>query len=64
MRVDDLVQAFQDDLEPRRELARPGLHAAARDIAQLRSLVLDDAEAGDAQARIDAENLQSSTAVV
>jgi hypothetical protein len=61
---DDLGQALQDRLQARGEVAGAGFHAAARDVAQARAARLDDAESGDLQPGIDAEDDQSITAVV
>jgi hypothetical protein len=63
MRGDDLVEPFEDGLEPRRQVALAGLDAAAGDVAKARAVFFDDAESGDAQPRIDAEDDQSITAV-
>jgi hypothetical protein len=64
VRRDDFLQPFEDALQPLCEFALPGFDAAARDVAELSSGGFDDAEAGDLQSRIDAENSQSITAVV
>jgi hypothetical protein len=61
---DHAVQPFEDHLEALRQLARAGFDAAARDVTQIVAARLDDAESGDAEAWIDAEDFQSSTAVV
>src|SRR5882672_1366412 len=61
---DHAVQPLEDHLQPHRELARAGLDAAAGDVTQVVAARFDHAEARYLQARVDAENLQSSTAVV
>jgi hypothetical protein len=55
---------LQQHLEPRGEIALAGFDATARDVAQAPGIFVDDAEARDLQARIDAQDLQSTTAVV
>jgi hypothetical protein len=61
---DDLLQAFEDGFQPRGKIAGAGLDAAARHVKQAGVFGIDDAESGDLQPRIDAEDFQSTTAVV
>jgi hypothetical protein len=61
---DDLAQPIEDRFQPRGRFTGARFDAAARDVEELGTVFLDDAEAGDAQPGIDAENSQSSTAVV
>jgi hypothetical protein len=65
MRGNHFAQTFEERLEARREVTAARLDAAARDVPQQRPLSgLDDAEAGDPQAGVDAEDPQSITAVL
>jgi hypothetical protein len=59
-----ILQAFQDRLQPRGEIALAGADAAARQVPQPPAILLDHPESRDAQSGIDAEDLQSITAVV
>jgi len=61
---DHLFQAVEDRLKPRREIALPRFHATARHVDQPAGARLDHAEARESEARIDAQNPQSITAVV
>jgi len=64
MLLDHLAQSFEQDFEPRGELTVARLDATAGDVTQAPGIFLDDAEARDLQPRIDAQDLQSTTAVV
>jgi len=64
VRGDHLVQPLEDGLQPHREIAGTGLDAAARHVHEPVVDRIDDAEPGHLQARIDAEDSQSITAVV
>jgi hypothetical protein len=64
VRRDDFVQSFEERLEAPGEIPTARLDAAACNIPQLAFAGFDDAEAGDLQAGVDAENPQSITAVV
>ena len=61
---DHFAQSLEDGFEPRGEIAAARFDAAAGDVTQAPAVLLDHAEAGGAQARVDAEDFQSSTAVV
>jgi hypothetical protein len=62
--LDHLAQTLQQDFEPRGEIALARFDATADDVAQAPGIFLDDAEARDLQPRIDAQDLQSTAAVV
>ena len=64
VRGDDFVQPFEQRLQAPGEIAAARFDAAAGNIPQLAFAGFDDAEAGDLQAWVDAENPQSITAVV
>jgi hypothetical protein len=64
VRGDHFFQTFEDRLQARGEVAGARFDAAARDIDQALAVVFDDAETRELQARVDAEDSQSTTAVV
>jgi hypothetical protein len=64
VRGDHFLQAFEDRLQACGKVAGAGLDAAARDIDEALAVVFDDAETRELQARVDAEDSQSTTAVV
>ncbi len=61
---DHFAQPFEDGFQPRGEITIARFDATAGDVTQAPAVLLDHAEAGGLQARVDAEDLQSSTAVV
>ena len=64
VRCDDFGNSVQKAFESSRQIPRAGFDATAGDVAQAPGILLDDAEARDLQPRIDAQDFQSTTAVV
>ena len=54
--ADQRRNAFEDGAETRRQIGVGGLDDAARDVAERVAVLIDHAEAGHAQAGVDAEN--------
>jgi hypothetical protein len=61
---DHLAQTFEQYLQPGRQIALARFDATAGDVTKTPDILLDDAEARDLQPRIDAQDFQSTTAVV
>jgi hypothetical protein len=57
----DFGQSVEQPLPARGEPAAPRAHAPARHVGDARALLVDDAEPGDLQAGIDAEDPHASS---